>query len=154
MVATPLLRLSGFSRVTGISTIALLRLYDREDIEPGRFDSTTSGSGDYRRYSLPTICKVAIAWKLKPLGLGIRQALADAAAFTDFGDSKRAANELYEFGRTVLIHTATGTIIKNLPADASLSDALGRPMTPAIVLDIGPVIEELDSKLKDETKRK
>ncbi len=139
-MTTPLLKLGGLSRVTGVPGPTLLRWWDRNTIESCRFDSTTSGSGQYRGYSRPTVNKIAIAWKITPLGVGTGQALTIAAHYTDVGDSKRAANTLYEFGRTVLIHTATGTVIKNLSADSSLSDALGRPMTPAIILDIGPVI--------------
>jgi hypothetical protein len=146
------LTLSGLSRVTGVRMPTLLRWWDRKTIES---DLTTSGSGEYRKYDLHTITKVAIAAKLTPLlGVTAGQALAAAAQYTDYGDSNRPPNTLYEFGKTILIHTSTGTAIKNLDADASLADAFGRPIAPAIILDIGPVIEQVNSKLKEEIKRK
>jgi hypothetical protein len=146
------LTLSGLSRVTGVRMPTLLRWWDRKTIES---DLTTSGSGEYRRYDLHTITKVAIAAKLTPLmGITAGQALAAAAQYTDFGDETRTANTLYEFGRTVLVHTSAGTTIKNIDSDDSIADVLGRPMPPAIILDIGPIIEEVNSKLKEEIKRK
>jgi hypothetical protein len=156
ILSTPLLKLGGLSRVTGVKESQVLRWLDRGTggIESSRFDSTTSGAGDHRHFSLPTINKVGIASKLMLLNISAGQALADAARYTDFGDGNRAPNELFEFGRTVIVHTATGTTIKNLDADSSLADAFGRPMTPAIILDIGPVIDEINTKLKEETKRK
>jgi hypothetical protein len=156
ILSTPILKLGSFSRVTGIKESQVLRWLDRDTggIASSSFDSTTSGAGDHRRFSLPTINKAGIAARLIPLGLSAGQSLDAAAHYTDFGDGKRGANQPYEFGRTVLIHTSTGTTIKNLDADSSLSDVLGRPMTPAIILDIGPVIEELTIKLAEETKRK
>jgi hypothetical protein len=130
----------------------LLRWWDRKTIES---DLTTSGSGEFRKYDLRTITKVAIAAKLTPLmGITAGQALAAAAQYTDFGDGNRTTNTLYEFGRTLLIHTADGTTIKNCDSDTSIADVLGRPMTPAIILDIGPVINEIDQKLKEEVKHK
>jgi hypothetical protein len=155
MLTNALLTLGGLARVTGVPSARLLRWWDRNTIDSSHFDSTTSGSGQYRGYSRPTINKVAIASKLIPLlGINAGLALTAAAQFTDFGDSTRAANTPFEFGRTVLIHTSTGTTIKNLDADVSLSDAFGRPLAPAIILDIGPVINDIDQKLKEEAKRK
>jgi hypothetical protein len=153
-LSTPILKTGAFCRVTGVKESQLLRWLDRGTggIDTSRFDTTTSGTGDHRHFSLPTINKAGIASKLMPLGLSAGQALAAAAQYTDFGDGKRAANELFEFGRTILIHTEAGTTIKNLDADVSISEALGRPFTPAIILDIGPVINELDQKIQKELK--
>jgi hypothetical protein len=146
------LTLSGLSRVTGVRMPTLLRWWDRGTIES---ELTTSGSGEYRKYDLRTMTKVAIAAKLTPLlGVTAGQALVAASRYTDFGDGNRAANELYEFGKTILIHTSAGTTIKNIDSDESIASVLGRPMPPAIVLDIGPIIEKVNSKLKKETKRK
>jgi hypothetical protein len=155
-MSAPLLKLSGFCRVTGNKESKVLRWLDRGtgNIEASRYDTPTSGHGDHRRFARPSINKAGIAAKLIHLGINPGQALTSAAQFTDFGDSKRAANEIHEFGRTILIHTATGTTITNLHPDSSLGDALGRPMLPAIVLDIGPVILEIDEKLSKELKRK
>ena len=59
----------------------------------------------------------------------------------------RQPNELYEFGRTVLVHTGTGTTIKNLDADVSLSDALGRPFQSSIIIDIGQILKAVDDAI-------
>jgi hypothetical protein len=151
-MAIPLLRLGGLSRVTGVPEPRLSRWLDRRTIEPTNLDVSTSGSGDYRQFSRATVNKVGIARKLIGLGIPAGPANIAAAHYTDVGDGKRAGNELYEFGRTVLIHTEAGTTIKNLDADVSISEAFGRPMTPAVLLDIGPVIHEIDQKLQKELK--
>jgi hypothetical protein len=59
----------------------------------------------------------------------------------------RAANTLYEFGRTVLIHTEEGTTIKNLDADESISDVLGRPFQSSIIIDIGQILKAVDDAI-------
>jgi hypothetical protein len=66
----------------------------------------------------------------------------------------RQPNTLYEFGLTVLIHTEAGTTIKNLDADDSISDMLGRPFQSSIIIDIGPIIKNLDKLIstKKDTK--
>ena len=129
MAVPQLLQLGGLARVTGVREPTLLRWLDRGSIESSHFDTTTSGSGEYRKFSRNTVNKIALAKKLIGLGIPVGPANNSAAQYTDFGDDKRAANKPYEFGRTILIRTEAGTTIKNLDPDASLSDVLGRPMT-------------------------
>jgi hypothetical protein len=148
-----LLKLGGLSRVTGVPIPRLGRWLDRNTIQSSHLDTTTSGSGDYRQFGRNTVNKVAIARKLIGLGISAGPANADAAQFTDFGDDDRAANELYEFGLTVLIKTEHGTTIKNLESDASLIDACGRPFTAVVAIDLGQIVREVDDALNTETKR-
>jgi hypothetical protein len=149
---TPLLKLGGVSRATNVPLPTLSRWFDRGTIESCYLDSTTSGSGEYRRFSRNTVNKIAIARKLIGLGIAAGPAVTAAAHFTDFGDDKRPPNELYEFGRTVLVHTESGTSIRNLDSDVPLSEALGRPFQNAVIIDIGPIITAVTEALKKETK--
>jgi hypothetical protein len=66
----------------------------------------------------------------------------------------RAANELYEFGRTLLVVKSTGSEIVNAPFEASLTDICGRPFQEAIILDVGPIIKPVDEVLISNQKDK
>jgi hypothetical protein len=153
-LSQPLLKLGGLSRVTGVPMPMLGRWLDRNTIEASHMDVTTSGSGDYRKFSRATVNTVAIASKLIALGIPAGQANDAAAHFTNFGAEDRAPNELYEFDRTILIHTEGGTRIKNVAPDASISDMLGRPFIAAVIVDVGQIIKQVDEAIISETKRK
>jgi hypothetical protein len=59
----------------------------------------------------------------------------------------RAANGLYEFGRTLLVLKKSGAEIVNAPFEASLTDICGRPFQSAIIVDIADVIKTIDKTL-------
>jgi hypothetical protein len=59
----------------------------------------------------------------------------------------RPANELYEFGRTLLVLKSSGTQIVNADFNASLTDICGRPFETAIIVDIGQTIRAVDEAL-------
>jgi hypothetical protein len=82
-MATPLLKLGGVSRVTGVPLPTLGRWLDRRTIESTHLDVTTSGSGEYRQFSRNTVNKIAIAKKLIELGINAGPAIAAASLFTD-----------------------------------------------------------------------
>jgi hypothetical protein len=82
-MSTPLLKLGGVSRVTGVPVPTLGRWFDRGTIESSHLDVTTSGSGEYRQFSRATINKIAIARKLIGLGISAGPANAAASLFTE-----------------------------------------------------------------------
>jgi hypothetical protein len=59
----------------------------------------------------------------------------------------RPANELYEFGRTLVVVKPSGTQILNADFNASLTDICGRPFETAIIVDIGQTIRAVDEAL-------
>jgi hypothetical protein len=59
----------------------------------------------------------------------------------------RAANKLFEFGRTLLVVKANGAKIVNVPFEASLTDICGRPFEAVIILDIGHIIKTTDQAI-------
>jgi hypothetical protein len=131
------------------------RWLDRRTIQPSRNDKQSAGSGDHRTFSRATINKIAIAKKLIDLGISAGPANAAASLFTDQGKRMRPANELYEFGRTLLVMKSSGTQILNADFNASLTDICGRPFETAILVDIGQTIRAVDealAKLKKDNK--
>ena len=141
------MRIGDVSRVTGITIAKLSRWLDRETLTPSHNDKLTRGTGDYRTFCRATINKIAIAEKLIELNIGPGPANIAAAHFTDFGNDNRAANELYKFDRTILIHTEGRTSIRNLDSDAPLSLVFGRSFQPATILDIGQIIKAVDEAI-------
>jgi DNA-binding transcriptional MerR regulator len=141
------LRIGDVARVTGVRDVQLLRWLDRHTIQPSKFDKSTTGTGDFRTFSRATVNKIAIAKNAINLGVPAGPANAAAAHFTESGDKGRPANELYKFGLTVLIHTASGTTIKNVDSESSLADVFGRNFEPTIILNVGPIIKAVDEKL-------
>jgi hypothetical protein len=135
------------SRITGVPAGTLSQRFDRKIYKESRRDMPCSGSGTYREFSRATIIGIAISQRLVKLGISAGRAIAAAAVFTDVGNENRAANELFEHGKTVLFHTEHETTIRNVDSEDSLFDLLGRPMTPAILVDIGPIVAEVDNKL-------
>jgi hypothetical protein len=151
--ADRLLKLGDLSRITNIPKSTLAQRFDRGIFKLSRRDKASRGSGEHKEFCRDTITGISIAQKLIELGVGVTPA-NKAASLVCQSQPGRAAGETFEFGRAILIHTSTGTTIKNLDSDSSIADVLGRPMTPAVILDIGPVIEQINLKLKEETKRK
>jgi hypothetical protein len=66
----------------------------------------------------------------------------------------RKPNELYEFGRTLLVVKKSGAEIVNAPFEASLTDICGRPFQEAIILDVGPIILAVDEAIISNQKDK
>jgi hypothetical protein len=137
--------------VTGVSAAKLNQWIDRGTVIPSRLDKKPNGSGDWRRISLETVHQIAIAEAGVRFRIPARLA-AEGARLLAVGQPGRAANELFEFGLTAMVHTEDGIAIRNLDSDASLSEVFGRPFQNATIIDIGPIIKAVDesiSKLKD-----
>jgi len=113
------------------------------------------GSGDFRTFSRATINTIAIARQFIKLGMiSAAPAIAMARLFTEQGQPGRPANEIFEFGLTVLIHTASGTTIKNVDSESSLADVFGRNFEPAIILNVAPLIKGVDEAIISNRKGK
>ena len=56
---------------------------------------------------------------------------------------------MFEFGRTLLLMTAAGSRIINAGYDDTLTDIVGRPLEPAVILDLGPIIKAVDTALSN-----
>lgn len=151
----PQMKIGDVSRLTGVRDVTLSRWLDRNTIKPSRNDRRSSGTGDHRIFSRSTINNIAIAKQLINLGLKAGPANAAAATFTESGGNGRAANELWEFGLTVLVHTGTGiTSIVNIDPESSLSAVFGRSFNSAILVNIGPVIKTVDEAIISNRKNK
>jgi hypothetical protein len=72
--------------------------------------------------------------------------------FTEQSQRGRNANEPFEAGRTLLKISKTGAEIISAPFDALLTEVCDKD--GAFVIDIAPIIADVNQKLSQLTKRK
>ena len=125
------------SAATGVPAAKLGRWQDRRTLKPSRHDKASSGSGDHRLFSRDTVIRIAISKRLVDLGIPATPANRAAALF----------DKLFEFGRTLLVTSVSGSQIVNAAFNAPLTDICGRPFQSAIIIDIGPIIAAVDQAL-------
>jgi hypothetical protein len=131
---------------TGISVAKQNQWYDRRTIKPSRPDKQPAGSGSDRLVCAATVYQIAITATCVNLGISARQAAEAARSLAD-EQPGRAANQLYEFGRTLLVIKSTGTQIVNADFSASLTDICERPFAGALIIDVGPIVRAVDEAL-------
>jgi hypothetical protein len=136
---TPLLKLGGLSRATGVSVPTLGRWFDRGTIKQSRRDKASTGHGDHRQFSRNTVVQIAIAQKLIELGIGAGRANKAAAVFADDA-------EIFPCGKTLLIVGPNGTIVRNAFHDTPLADVTNDGM--CIIIELNRVVEHVNSILK------
>jgi DNA-binding transcriptional MerR regulator len=141
------LKIGDVSRVTGVPIPTLCRWLDRRVIKPSRNDHDSRGTGDHRLFGRAIINQIAIARTLIELGMSAGPASTAASSFTEKGEPGRPANDLFEFGLTVLVHTESETSIRNLDPNESLSEAFGRNFEPAFILNVGPIIRTVQDAI-------
>jgi hypothetical protein len=133
--------------VTGVSVAKQNQWLDRRVIVPSRLDTRPNGSGVYRMVCAATVYQFAITAVCVPFGIPAKLA-AEGARLLAVSQPGRQANELWEFGKTVLILTEAGASIRNLDSDASLNDIFGRPFAvAATIIDVGQIVKEVHEKL-------
>jgi hypothetical protein len=125
------------SAATGVPAARLGRWQDRNTLKPSRQDKASSGSGDHRLFSRETVNRIAIAKRLIDLGIAASQANRAALLF----------NELFEFGRTLLVISVSGSQIVNAEFNAALTDICGRPFHSAVIIDLGQITAAVDQAL-------
>jgi hypothetical protein len=104
------------------------------------------GSGDRRLVDSETAYAFAVFGACTELGLQARRA-AEAVRLFAVGQPGRQANKTFEFGRTLLLVTASGPQIINADYNASLIEVCGRPFIAAATIDLGAIIRDVDNKL-------
>ena len=101
-------------------------------------DIDASGSGNVRMFSFDTIVQIAIAERLRKLGIPFKDALLAAAKFVLFGGNsfvgEREPGRPFPQGDTLLVHSPAGTQVINIyktKGDTDLghivAEALGDP---------------------------
>jgi DNA-binding transcriptional MerR regulator len=143
---TPLLKLGGLSRATGVSVPTLGRWFDRGTIKQSRRDKASTGHGDHRQFSRNTVVQIAIARKLIELGIAAGRANDAASLFTDEGQTGRAPGELFSCGKTLLTLGPNGASVRNVFHDTPWSD-LTKHGACTIIVDLNRVVEQVDSAL-------
>lgn len=137
-------RLRDACRAANISPPMLLRWLDRGTVTASRRDRRTTGSGDHRGFSRASIIRFAITRNLTRLGVSPRVASNAASLFDE-------RLHPYAFGRTLLVVQTSGPRIIN--ADyADTLDAVGRPIPPSIILELGQIVKTVDAALQETAK--
>jgi hypothetical protein len=119
-------------------------------IKLARQDKKPNGSGSYRLVCAGTVYRFAITAACVNIGLSAKQS-ADAASLLAEEQPGRAANQLFEFGRTLLITSASSTRIVNSQFEDSLTDLCGRPFEDSVIIDVGQIVAAVDSALNRKT---
>jgi hypothetical protein len=113
-------------------------------------DRKSTGHGDHCGLSRQRAYQAAIVQHLNKLGMTVSRAANAALEFTDCGNTGRAAGELYEHGKTMLLISPDGTTVKNLSYDAMLTDISNRAFC-AITVDLNQIVEHVDFVLNNES---
>jgi hypothetical protein len=129
---------------TGISAEMQNQRYARHVYTPSKGDVIPKGQGDTRYVTVATIYNIAIVEACIKANIPVRLT-ANAARLLAEDQHGRRANMLFEFGRTLIVISKTGAAIVNAPFDALLSDVCGKD--GAFVIDIGPIIADVNQKL-------
>lgn len=140
---TPLLKLGGLSRATGVSVPTLGRWFDRGTIKQSRRDKSSTGSGEHRQFSRNTVIQIAIAKQLIDLGMSAGPANTAASVFTEHGQRDRKPAEPFAQGRTIMALRKSGTVVLNA-FDADFSELSDFGIAFAAV-DCGKVCKEIDA---------
>jgi hypothetical protein len=110
------------------------------------YDRKPSGSGDRAGYSRRRILQAAIMKRVTGLGLPASIASAAALQFSDVGQTGRAAGDLFEHGKTLLIICHDGATVQNSLFDASLAD-VSRRGASLIIADLNKIVDQVDAAL-------
>jgi DNA-binding transcriptional MerR regulator len=141
---TPLLKLGGLSRATGVSVPTLGRWFDRGTIKQSRRDKASTGHGDHRQFSRNTIIQIAIAKQLIDLGISAGPANAAASLFTEHGQRDREPAQPFGHGRTILALRPTGPVVLNVQFDADFSE-LSDFGVAFVAVDCGMICKTIDA---------
>ena len=145
------LRIGEVGEITGIRLPTLHQWLDRRVFAPSPAE-TGEGSGHYRTFGRARLNQIAIAKALIEIGLPAAQSNANARLFTEQSQRGRNANEPFEAGRTLLVISKTGAAIVNASFDSLLTEVCDN--AGAFVIDIIPIIADVNQKLSQLIKRK
>src|SRR5258706_7728405 len=95
---------------TSVSVETQNQRYARRVFHQSRRDSIPNGSGDVRLVCIETVYNIAITAACSKLNIPARQAAKAARLFAD-DQPGRAANELFKFGRSLMVMKSTGAQI-------------------------------------------
>jgi hypothetical protein len=111
-------------------------------------DRKAHGSGNYCGFSRNRVLQTAITQHLLSIGVSLSTAAKAALQFSDFGQTGRAAGELFQHGKTLLVIGPDGTTVQNALFDASLAD-LSRRGVSFIIVDLNKIVAQIDATLKE-----
>jgi hypothetical protein len=138
---------------TGASSRLQCQRWAHRIYTPSPGDTTPTGPGDDRYMTVQTVYQIGITEETAKANVPIRVAARASAKFSE-PQTNRRASELFATGRTLLLVKPGTAEIVNAPFDATLPDVLGRPLQPATIIDLGPIVAAVNEKLISLTKRK
>jgi len=128
---------------TGASPRLQAQRWAHHVYEPSVGDTIPRGYGDARGATPETVYRIAITEECAKAGVHIRKSKNAAALFAEDQHGRRA-NTLFPTGRSLLTISNNSAAIINAPFDALLTDVCRQP---GFVIDLGPIITEVTSKL-------
>jgi hypothetical protein len=117
-----------------------------------RCDKPSTGSGDYAGYSRNRILQAAVMRWLAAVNVPASTASDDALKFTDEAQTGRGAGECFKTGKTILVISPAGAVVKNIMHDATLADVTNRGVC-TIILDMNKIVEQVDEILSNEKRK-
>jgi hypothetical protein len=115
-------------------------------------DRASTGTGDPAGYSRRRILQAATMKQITPLDVSASTASAAALTFSDEGQTNRAAGQLFDHGRTLLVIDAGGPIIKNVFHDTSWTE-ISKHGPCAIIVDLNQVVASVDAELNKHSQK-
>jgi hypothetical protein len=115
-------------------------------------DRMSTGTGVPTGYSRRRILQAATMKQITPLDVSASTASAAALAFSDEGQTSRAAGQLFNHGRTLLVIDAGGPIIKNVFHDTPWTE-ISKHGPCAIIVDLNQVVASVDAELNKHSQK-
>jgi hypothetical protein len=147
---------SDIVRSVGVPATQLSQWLDRGIIKLGEGDLDSNTSGVARQFGRARMYQIALAYDLCGMGVNATVAARAAAVFVDQGQPGRNAGELFASGKTILLHTATGTRIANSHDGDGFGVALHVIYGDVsnVVVDCGALVARVDAGLSGSRARK
>ena len=128
-------------KATNISNQTFQHWFDRRVISLSPEDIPGDGPGNPRRFTEPTIIKLAIAHKISLLGIPANMAVTMASNFTDLPQHGRQHGQLFPIGLTAIVATPDGksAVMNIMPEEdvtAFLKDA-------TLIVNINEIISNI-----------
>lgn len=115
-------------------------------------DIPASGTGNHRSFNRNDVIRLAFVSELVRLGVSVNESAKAASAFADTGERGRAPGELFNDGKTILLHSPDGTHMLNARGDGfgvALHFAYG---VSNVLVDCNALVARVDAALSSQAR--
>jgi hypothetical protein len=132
---------------TGLRPAKQFQWTDRSVTIPSKKDKLPSGSGDPHLMCIETVLQLAITVELVRLRVQPKAAARAARKFTNESQPGRAAGQLFEHFKTILVVTPDDSLVKNVGYDTSLAEINGSHAC-VLTVDMNRIVNQVNEKLR------